>query len=808
MRSAMIRAFWSALAVAACHTLLAQSGLVFELHHYRAEHGLSNRHITALVQDDIGYVWAGSVSGLDRLDGHAVRNWSVSDGLSGGRVDALRRDAEGLIWVFSTSAANDLVTIDVIDPRVGLLQPFSERFPDASFDPGHLVRVGPQRADGTILFGARSPARCIRYQRDGRFIIIPVHGDRFEPLGDDAMGNIIGVLVAVDSTRRIVRIDGQGREDVLRPLDRGATVEPLISGRRTPGALYMIKHPGGITELFDTYSELSLAAHDRAGRDNPADPVYKPINITPLGRRGMHMIDTWIMDADDRILFDLKTAHPEIGNSVKDCMVDNSGDPWVATEFGLFHVELRGDDFERLLWTENIPEGYGVLCRGMAWHEGRLYVSTEWEGAMTIDHRGDSLHVDRRPDPQYLFATHVADDGTWWRGGPQVVEREDTDGRTRRYAVADKVWSLLSHVEGGLLMGGLEGLRLLDPGTGQVRDWNDAAHPELAHAHVLQLERGTGGDIMATTSKGFYRIGPKGKVIDRWWSQAEGTMRLPYDDLHHCLIDAQGIFWLSTRGAGLVRFDPSTGAHQQYTMRNGFPNNMVYAAYEDKAGQLWLPTDGGIVRFDKSTRQSAVFTSADGITHDEFNRLAHAQADDGRLYFGGMNGITAFTPSDFQADLDQVQPPLVFTGFMRYSAEHGGMQDRTVEMVRSGKVELGEDGGSIQISFSLLSFEGTGRIVYAWRLLGVEEQWNYQKDPSVRLDRLPYGEHVLEVKARDAEGRWSDHVLQLPIHVQMPWQASRLTWVGAGALAMVIVLIPFLIRRRGRKRLRVSPVTV
>lgn len=803
----MIRACWSLCLLASFASASAQRTPVFQVHHNMPEQGLSNRHVTALVQDNIGFVWAGTVSGLDRLDGHAVRNWSVSDGLSGGRVDALRRDGDGLIWAISTDISNDIKTVDVMDPRAGVLQPFAERFARPPFDPSDLVRIGPQRADGSIVLGAASPARCIVYQRGGMFKVIPVDGQRFEPLGDDANGNIIGHIIAVDASQRIVRLDPGGTEEVLQQLVPGTTVEMLVSGRSSRGALYWLRRPDGSIQCYDTYSELVLDLGARAAQASIGDPEYRPVNVTSFVRRAMRMVDTRIMDEDGELLFDLKEGHPEVGNSIKDCMVDNRGDPWVATEFGLFHIEPRGDAFDRLLWTPNIPEGYGVLCRGMAWHGGKLYLSTEWDGARVITPQGDRIAVERRMEPRYLFATYIDRDGAWWRGGPQVLYCEAPDGRARSYDVPDKVWSILGAVNGGVLLGGQEGLHWLEPGSGRVERWADPGHPELNHAHVLQLESRANGDIMATTSKGLYRLNADGHVVERWWSRAEHPMRLPYDDLHHCYIDNEGIFWLSTRGAGLVRFDPSNGQDQQYTTRNGFPNNMVYAAYEDRVHQLWLPTDGGIVRFDKRTRQSAVFTSADGITHDEFNRLAHTRGDDGRLYFGGMNGITAFDPADFERAPDEVQPPLVITSFLRYSAEEGGMVDRSAEIAHGGTIALDEDDRSILVSFALLSYEGTGRIIYAWRLAGVEDAWNYQKDPFVRLDRLPYGDHVLEVKARDARGRWCEHEIRLPITVRRPWQASHALWAAIGALGSLLILAPLLWRRR-RSRSRQARVAL
>ena len=43
-------------------------------------------------------------------------------------------------------------------------------------------------------------------------------------------------------------------------------------------------------------------------------------------------------------------------------------------------------------------------------------------------------------------------------------------------------------------------------------------------------------------------------------------------------------------------------------------------------------------------------------------------------------------PADFDRERDEVQPPLVLTSFLRYSAEDGGMVDRSAEVARGGAI--------------------------------------------------------------------------------------------------------------------------
>ncbi|MDZ7614296.1 MAG: hypothetical protein U5K51_11780 [Flavobacteriaceae bacterium] len=71
-------------------------------------------------------------------------------------------------------------------------------------------------------------------------------------------------------------------------------------------------------------------------------------------------------------------------------------------------------------------------------------------------------------------------------------------------------------------------------------------------------------------------------------------------------------------------------------------NNTLYAVYEDDYNTLWLPSNYGLMRFDKISHSVQVFLPENGIAHEEFNTFAHHKAADGTLYFGGINGITAF----------------------------------------------------------------------------------------------------------------------------------------------------------------------
>ena len=68
--------------------------------------------------------------------------------------------------------------------------------------------------------------------------------------------------------------------------------------------------------------------------------------------------------------------------------------------------------------------------------------------------------------------------------------------------------------------------------------------------------------------------------------------------------------WAGTE-SGLVDWNIDTGTYKKYTTLDGLANNYVVGITQDKAGNLWFASSGGVSRFDGKHLQS--FTSKDGL---------------------------------------------------------------------------------------------------------------------------------------------------------------------------------------------------
>src|SRR5690606_31733089 len=72
----------------------------------------------------------------------------------------------------------------------------------------------------------------------------------------------------------------------------------------------------------------------------------------------------------------------------------------------------------------------------------------------------------------------------------------------------------------------------------------------------------------------------------------------PEKNINHFLIDAEGVFWMATRGSGLLKWTPDRGVIGWWDTGSGLSNNFVHAVYRDRKGYLWLPTNYGLNRLD------------------------------------------------------------------------------------------------------------------------------------------------------------------------------------------------------------------
>ena len=87
--------FFYAVLLLGTTNLLAQT---YYFDDYGVQEGLPSK-VYDLIQDNQGYIWLASESGITKFDGVNVRNYTSEDGLAEGGIKALLKDNKGYLWM-------------------------------------------------------------------------------------------------------------------------------------------------------------------------------------------------------------------------------------------------------------------------------------------------------------------------------------------------------------------------------------------------------------------------------------------------------------------------------------------------------------------------------------------------------------------------------------------------------------------------------------------------------------------------------------------------------------------------------------
>ncbi len=147
--------------------------------------------------------------------------------------------------------------------------------------------------------------------------------------------------------------------------------------------------------------------------------------------------------------------------------------------------------------------------------------------------------------------------------------------------------------------------------------------------------------------------------------------------------DARGDLWLGTNGDGVFRRRGNT--LEQFSTHNGFGGVAVRGIKEDKQGNVWFGTDGGLSKW--SGESFTNYTTADGLVHNDVWGLAIDRK--GTIWIGTLGGVSRFDGVTFATfDLPKSEPDY----------DRGVTSDAIVYCIMEdsqGRLWFGNNGGAL-----------------------------------------------------------------------------------------------------------------
>jgi signal transduction histidine kinase/CheY-like chemotaxis protein/ligand-binding sensor domain-containing protein/AraC-like DNA-binding protein len=775
-------------------TLSAQAYIV-KVKHYGVEEGLSHREVNEVFQDSRGFIWIGTPNGLNRFDGYAFRLFTKEkDGLAFNDIRNICEDADGWLWLTGPSGKSNVC---LFHPKRGEVRTFAQKFGSTKpFSEDNLSDEFYKDDDGAVWFTLKQTAALARYHPSTGFQQFPIPGFQHFDIVYFSAQHTIWVI---GDKNTLLEVDRTGH--ILQRFDHQFPVRIRSNSKTYRSGFYYASEPVSLPEIPATAYYV-----DRQGKRQEVAPQslalglpFMPQLLYQINDDGLILSQNRLIQSGKGIVSEWKfDFHDAKDGSWRAFFMDRGGKIWVGDNFGMYTIQVKKNRFQSFFYKAGVSRNVGNSCRGIVATKEKLWVNLEKFGLFEYDRLHNTTTLLKRNASSWgHFALDLEPDGTLDAGFQSFLFRYPSNGGNtgQLLPVTDSkgVWAFRKMPDGKTVLGTEKGLLYFNPATSQVEPFT--AYNEfgpLADGHVVLIAPDRHNNFWICASNGLYKLDPVKGITARYWPEGKGAFFLPVDRFFHFYQDEEGVFWFATP-SGLLQTpsapgtgDPvwDAGKSHLFTRADGLSDDVIYAVYEDHRHHLWLSTGNGIVQFDKQTLHSRTFLTEDGISDLEFNRLAHYRDQNGVIYFGSLNGITAFNPDDFIEKIDTIAPiPLEITAFQQFDGVTNHLINRVEELLRTNEIVLHPDDRFFNLEFALLTYQDVHDILYAWKIEGLDKDWTYQHEPFIRIGQLPYGNHTLRIRGQAGNGLWSKNELAVNVHVLRPFYLQ--IWFVLLMLALV-----------------------
>lgn len=718
---------------------------------YSIERGLSESVVNTMMQDEDGYLWAGTSYGLNRFDGINFRNYYSEDGLLNNQINSLYEDDKNQLWIGTAEGVNvmredSIHTLQELKPlqSSSILSIYQDSYGEYWF-----------ATDGEGIWNLDQNNELTQYQE--------VHG-----LGDDRVRDIVeskDVLWFATRDGLTKLEDGNLRTFTTQHGLPDNRLRALIPN--DDGTLWVASR-GGLCQFaeqeFTCYTEEDGLVNNRIQSISKA----KAGNLWLGTEEGASHFSNG--------QFTNYTAEEGLTNDfIYATEYDHEGNIWFGTFGGGINIFL-GNQFKNYTIEHGLPTN--VVTSIAQAQDGSHWIGT-YGGGITNISGGDLVTYDDQKglvDNKVYAIKTISDNrlliGTRW--GLSIFDGKEFQNFDETEIPFRKIRSILEPQKSAGMWFGTYGEGITHYHDGEFRQLTE--EEGLANNTVLALEEAPDGSIWIATYGGVSQL-KNGSFTN--YSVGDG---LPNSGVLDVLVDESGDLWFATFG-GIAKF--TEGSFETITAEDGLPDEVCYFIEQDNQGIYWIGTNKGVIRLDYEAYQSGsesqiapaikLLTQDQGLVANEMNAGASFKDEQGNLWFGSVGGVTQFDPS-----LEEITSttPTVHIENIRVSG-------RSIPM--NSDLEISSDNQNITFEFIGISFSAPEQVQYEYRLRNFDEQWQKTPERSVRYSALMPGDYTFEVKAQDNNGHWSAETAQISFTVLAPFW-MQWWFIGLVVLALVGII--------------------
>ncbi|MCC8174044.1 MAG: response regulator [Odoribacter sp.] len=572
------------------------------------EDGLSQNTVRTVLCDKQGFIWAGTLDGLNRYDGknfiiHKPRIGDVSS-LPDYRINSLSEDQHGNIWVRMYNN-----TFHCYNPKTESFIPVydNDTIINLSYTAYH------QTQDGHIWLWNRQGGIRITHSNEKLTTDFELHSlrDKFGQWGIRFLTSDKNNDTWIGSDGSLFRIGSDLTTDEYFPEENINFIKAIPADNK----IYFITRHSGIY-VYDTES--------RNFTDSiPLDPSLLILNAALIDREQI----LFTVRRNSIKIFNLTTCKFESGIHMPDIpgeaqlFTDRKGGIWIYNHSGMmWHYQNEKETFRQL---HLIPE----------------------ETIAVIDFERYNVFIDSRDI--YWITTY----------GNGLFKYNPINGDLQHYAyqptknspASDFLLSITEDPAGNLWIGSEYG------GMIKVSE-EDYAFKFLRPEPEISIGKSNNVRVVFEDSKGNIWIGTKNGSLYIYDNDLQnGKCVSQHLNPYTIIEDHRKRIWVGTKGDGVYLFDINNHSIISHYRRNpsnpnSLSNNSVFYIMKDRDNRIWIGTFGGGINLveEKNNRITFKHFFSD---QDNIRLIRHMIQDkQGRIWAGSYAGLIRFNPEKLEQD--------------------------------------------------------------------------------------------------------------------------------------------------------------
>ena len=312
-------------------------------------------------------------------------------------------------------------------------------------------------------------------------------------------------------------------------------------------------------------------------------------------------------------------------SSVCSIAQDEQGMLWFGTENGLYSY----DGYRTIPHNTNADKAaVNTRVHSILMRHNILYMATE-RGLLVYDIRKGCYNQLPKTVGGDIRAVAIYADRLWFGGAKGLFSHNMQTGETRSESSSlHNIYSLLA-TKHGLLVGTISGLTLFNNGK----------------SHPIRIGEGQQPLVNAMLSDGnAVWIGTEGALYHYDWQRFESAKPLAGNSIKSLSLYGNNIYAGTDNGLYIYNKVKKEATHALHDSRSpiSIANNIVWAVFTDRWGNLWTGTDQGV----SAIRRHKFFTNtplSDITLTGEGNCLHFIyRSPDGMMWLGGTNGLIGY----------------------------------------------------------------------------------------------------------------------------------------------------------------------